>query len=159
MAFCLMAPRHYLNQCWLVIRKILWHLHESNFTGNEQAVILYYEFENYALEITATSPRSQWVNGLDSISFTMKSMTACMHVYCMVLRYHCVCAQPMRDDVTMWRHLSLAGHIHDMIPGFPMWNGSCCVILLCWLWKSWPIFFIRVSTHLPLGDMAVIFNA
>ena len=27
-----------------------------------------------------------------------------------------ICAQPMRDDVTMYRHLSLAGRIHKMIP-------------------------------------------
>ena len=25
MACCLTAPRHYLNQCWLIIRKVLWH--------------------------------------------------------------------------------------------------------------------------------------
>ena len=44
--------------------------------------------------------RQQWVNSLwssDQGSF-------------------CVCAQPVRDDVTMWRHLSLAGRTHKMIP-------------------------------------------
>ena len=25
MACCLMAPSHYLNQCWLIIRKLQWH--------------------------------------------------------------------------------------------------------------------------------------
>ena len=25
MACCLMAPSHYLNQCWLIISKVLWH--------------------------------------------------------------------------------------------------------------------------------------
>ena len=29
----------------------------------------------------------------------------------------CVCAQPLRDNVTMKHHLSLAGCIHKMIPG------------------------------------------
>ena len=28
----------------------------------------------------------------------------------------CVCDQPMRDDITLYRHLSLAGLIHKMIP-------------------------------------------
>ena len=31
----------------------------------------------------------------------------------------CTCAQPMRDNVTMQRSLSLAGHIHKMTPGNP----------------------------------------
>ena len=31
MAWCLMAPSHYLNQCWQIISDILWHSHEGNF--------------------------------------------------------------------------------------------------------------------------------
>ena len=31
MVCCLMAPNHYLNQCWLIISEVLWYLHESNF--------------------------------------------------------------------------------------------------------------------------------
>ena len=29
----------------------------------------------------------------------------------------CVCAHPMRDNVTIYRHFSLAGRIHKIIPG------------------------------------------
>ena len=29
MACCLMAPSHYLNQCWLIISKVLWHSSEG----------------------------------------------------------------------------------------------------------------------------------
>ena len=29
----------------------------------------------------------------------------------------CACTQPMRDDTTLYHHLSLVGHIHKMIPG------------------------------------------
>ena len=29
MACCLMATSHYLNQCWLIISKVLWHSHEG----------------------------------------------------------------------------------------------------------------------------------
>ena len=32
MAWCLMAPSHYLKQCWLLISQVLWHSHESNLT-------------------------------------------------------------------------------------------------------------------------------
>ena len=34
MACCLMAPSHYLNQCWLIISDVFWHLSEGNSTGN-----------------------------------------------------------------------------------------------------------------------------
>ena len=30
MACCLMAPSHYLNQCWLLISDVLWHSLETN---------------------------------------------------------------------------------------------------------------------------------
>ena len=29
MACCLMAPTHYLNQCWLTMNKVLWHSYEG----------------------------------------------------------------------------------------------------------------------------------
>ena len=29
MACCLMAPSHYLNQCWLIISQVLWHSSED----------------------------------------------------------------------------------------------------------------------------------
>ena len=32
MACCLTAPSHYLNQCWLIISKVLWCSCEDNFT-------------------------------------------------------------------------------------------------------------------------------
>ena len=32
MACCLMAPTHYLNQCWLIFSKVQWHSVEGNLT-------------------------------------------------------------------------------------------------------------------------------
>ena len=32
MACCLMAPSHYLNQCWVIISKIQWYSSKGNFT-------------------------------------------------------------------------------------------------------------------------------
>ena len=31
MAWCLMEPSHYLNQCWLIISTIQWHSSDGNF--------------------------------------------------------------------------------------------------------------------------------
>ena len=46
MACCLMAPSHYLNQCWLLIGEDLWHSPKSNYTVSAQVTILYKAFEN-----------------------------------------------------------------------------------------------------------------
>ena len=43
MTWCLMAPSHYLNQCWLLISEILWYSLESNFTARARAAIWYNE--------------------------------------------------------------------------------------------------------------------
>ena len=39
MACCLTAPSHYLNQCWLIIRKVLWHSSEGIFIRDTSATI------------------------------------------------------------------------------------------------------------------------
>ena len=40
MACCLTAPSHYLNQYWLMIREVLWHSPDSNFTENTWYLLL-----------------------------------------------------------------------------------------------------------------------
>ena len=45
----LMAPSHYLNQCWLLISQSLWHSPEWNIPASGQAIVLYNEFENYII--------------------------------------------------------------------------------------------------------------
>ena len=39
MACCLMAPSHYLNQCWLIISEVLCHSSEGNFIRDTSATI------------------------------------------------------------------------------------------------------------------------
>ena len=50
----LMAPIHYLNQCWLNINEIPWYSPKRNLTVGIQ-FIPYNEFENYTFEIISTS--------------------------------------------------------------------------------------------------------
>ena len=38
MACCLMAPSHYLNQCWLFISDVHWHLSEGIFIIDTSAI-------------------------------------------------------------------------------------------------------------------------
>ena len=60
-ACCLTAPSHYLNQCWLIIRGVLWHTSESSFAGIAQGIDSGYEFEKDILKNIFKSPRGQWV--------------------------------------------------------------------------------------------------
>ena len=62
MACCLTAPSHYLNQCWLIIRKVQWYSSEDNFTSNVSAINQWNKLGNYLYKIPLKSPRGQWVN-------------------------------------------------------------------------------------------------
>ena len=56
MACSLTASSHCLNQCWLLISDVLWHLSESNFTARTQATILHNELESYMLILLSYLP-------------------------------------------------------------------------------------------------------
>ena len=63
MAFsCQTAPRHYLNQCWLIISKDQWHSSEGNFTRDTSTINQFNYLENYLSQISFKFPRGQWVN-------------------------------------------------------------------------------------------------
>ena len=49
MACCLMAPSHYLNQCWLMISEVLWHSPDSNLTEYTSVVEMSLKFINLRL--------------------------------------------------------------------------------------------------------------
>ena len=49
MAHCLMAPSHYLTQCWVIISETLWHWTERNLTRNVQDIYPWYEFQYFKL--------------------------------------------------------------------------------------------------------------
>ena len=68
MACCLTAPSHYLNQCWLIISKVLWHSSED---------IMIRRFEDYIFKITLRSPRGQWLNE----AATQNKKYVCVHKY------------------------------------------------------------------------------
>ena len=64
MACCLTAPRHYQNQCWLIISKVQGHSSENNFTRDTSAIYHWSLLVNYLSQISFKSPRamSQWVD-------------------------------------------------------------------------------------------------
>ena len=82
MAWWLTAPSHYLNQCWLIMNGVLWYSPYNNFTGSARDINSWYEFENYNFEITATSPRGQWIKIMVCHMTTTKPLSEPMMVYC-----------------------------------------------------------------------------
>ena len=59
MASCLMATNHCLNLSSLIISEFLRHSSEGNFNENAHNIDHLTEFENYACQIIAVSPRGQ----------------------------------------------------------------------------------------------------
>ena len=77
LACCLMAPSHYLYQCWLIINEVLWYSPEGNITRNtvmwgwnDMSLKISLKFtqgpmsqkpENYQFKIASTLPRVYWI--------------------------------------------------------------------------------------------------
>ena len=61
MACCLTAPSHYLNQCWLIITKVLWHSFDDFFSTDASAISRWKWFWNWLTKILFGSPMGQWV--------------------------------------------------------------------------------------------------
>ena len=65
MACCLTAPSHYLNQCWLIISMVQWHLSESDFTRDAQPSITKISMKITCLCFNSSPPSAtymhQWI--------------------------------------------------------------------------------------------------
>ena len=61
MAWCLTAPSHYLNQCWLIINGTVWHSPKTNFMRSSRYQVVKWAWK-HTWNITSTSLRGQWVN-------------------------------------------------------------------------------------------------
>ena len=85
MVCCLTAPSHYLSQCWLLHSEVLCYSPVSNLAMNAQATVLYNKFENYTLEITATSPGSHGVKTF-SCWIVLKKSGFGPDLYCIIPR-------------------------------------------------------------------------
>ena len=68
MAWCLMAPNHYLNQCWLIISKAEWHSSKGKFTRDTSVINRLNYLENEVPKISFKFPRGHWVKKLTIMS-------------------------------------------------------------------------------------------
>ena len=58
MIYCLMAPSHYLKQCWHFIKAGLWYSHDGNLSWNTRDISL--SLCVMSLKITSWGPMSQF---------------------------------------------------------------------------------------------------
>ena len=56
MACCLMAPSHYLNQCWIIISKVQWHSSECNLEEMPQPSVTEISFKITYLRFCSNLP-------------------------------------------------------------------------------------------------------
>ena len=116
MASCLTAPIHYLNQCWLIISKVLWHSSEGIIMRCSEDANQQNKIENYIFRIIFRSPRGQWVN----ISITKQSTinrNSCEHVLIKLTELQNTPGKTIQYFliVMAWRHTSNKPFIQIMI--------------------------------------------
>ena len=55
---CLMTPNHYPDQCWFIIKGVLWHSSENNSTRSAQELILWHMFKITLLKLPPYQPKA-----------------------------------------------------------------------------------------------------
>ena len=111
MAWCLVAPSHYLNQCWLLINEVLWHSPESDFTS-AQANMLYNWFESCTFKIITTFLGGQWVNIGSRLYRLAAHASWCLLLTCLVKKI----PWPDWHDIQSLYGVTVSW-INPMIPG------------------------------------------
>ena len=126
MTCCMMAPSHYLNQCWLIISKVQWHSSEGSFTRDTPAINHSSKLENYINKVSFISPRGQWVNSSNSLSQNL-SLNQCRFIVYWTLRdkllkalFYVLTHWPLGDGVIILKVLS----------PFSYYRGSSLAILV-----------------------------
>ena len=77
MAWCLTAPSHYLNQCWLVISEVLWH---PNFPGADELTHCRLVYWHHMATKIWVNIGSQWVFKLLFCKMSLKSCQNYCHI-------------------------------------------------------------------------------
>ena len=111
MAWCLMAPSHYLNQCWLIIKEVLWHSPQSNLIRSAHELKLYHVFRDYTFKITATSLTGQWIN---RIMLVLQTPTRPGHKHTMDTPYFILIGQLWAVFFNIWGEF-LCWTVQDLI--------------------------------------------
>ena len=97
------APSHYLNQCCLIISKVLWYSSEDIIIRRFEDTNQQSKIEDYIFKITLRSPRGQWVKDESDTSKKRyrDTWSACHLVWCLVDRRNIIIffTQVLRSDI------------------------------------------------------------
>ena len=108
MACCLVAPSHYLNQCWLAINDILcYSFHGCVYLITQD--INPQVFEIYPFDIIAISLRGQWVNPL-TVENWEKNAGMLLCVWDMYKWIYCWCNCYLIDNLLLQSDYKLLGN-------------------------------------------------
>ena len=91
------------NQCWFHFKDVSWNSHKNSFTVSSQSTTIpYHEFANHSFDITATSPRIQWVNSSTTIIYQIMFAYVNLNV---ISRVHVnePTIDSLHDDVIKWK--------------------------------------------------------
>ena len=69
MDWCLTAPSHHLNKCWLIIQGVMCHSPEHKFYKKCSRKYSYHMFGNSTFKITTTSPKTDELNQVTCTHF------------------------------------------------------------------------------------------
>ena len=112
MACCLTAPSHYLNQCWLIIRKVEWYASKGKFTRDNSAINHWNYLANQVPRISFKFPRGQWVKRKITVS---KGVWTHWTVLC-IIKQHFPQLQFALIPLSLILILSLINHHHSILP-------------------------------------------
>ena len=79
-------PSHYLNQCWLLTNKFLWHSCERNFAMSILATIMHNEFEKYTFKPLILDVSYQAIIHNDTLRCSWS--IACWRCFNYILKVH-----------------------------------------------------------------------
>ena len=82
MAYCLTAPSHFLNQCWLIISGDIWYSPMGNFTWNAQYLIHDMSLKVYDLRLQPNLPAAAKEVIVKRRDFPRAEYAELLDVYC-----------------------------------------------------------------------------
>ena len=112
MDLCCQPTSHYLNQCWHIIKVVLWHSAERNFTRSSHEFNLYHVFSDHTFKITITSARVLWSPDLMLGEGWLMGFSWCWLIGVILHASEVEFAfGKNHDDIIKWKHFSLTGHL------------------------------------------------
>ena len=117
MAWCLTAPSHYMNQCWLMNKCVHWHLPESSFPkrAHEHPWTYLTNFQITLLKLDESTARRQlkspWSLSGRSIHLTLVTKWSCSWSWMTYCHPLCLCTMSIGPAILRYSNSRLTFNI------------------------------------------------